>query len=109
MRVPNSRDDDVVSARDTGMLAESQAGPAEHRVDRERHERHEEGADPEDGRDDAAGLGAAGRQRPGRAAYGNSGVSSRSKPKAWGPTSSSPASVWSALGESSAITRTRWP
>ena len=110
------RDDelDVVAAGHAEVLAD-RGERGQHRVDRERHERHEEGgerdelADRERGPDGAAGLGAAGRRRPGGAAHGKSGLKSRSKPKARGPTSSSPASVWSALGESSAITRTRWP
>ena len=110
------RDDelDVVPARHAEVLTDrGQRG--QHRVDRERHERHEERgerdelADPEGRPDGAAGSGAGGRRGPGRAAHGNSGLKSRSKPKARGPTSSSPASVWRALGDSSAITRTRWP
>ena len=110
------RDDelDIVAARHAEVLADCRER-RQHRVDRERHERHEEGGernelgDPEGRLDGAAGLGAAGRRRPGGAAHGKSGLKSRSKPKARGPTSSSPASVWSALGDWSAITRTRWP
>ena len=88
----------------------------QHRVDRERHERHQEGgewnelADPEmAGRTAAPGSASTAAGVPVGAGHGKSGLKSRSKPKARGPTSASPASVRSALGESSAITRTRWP
>ena len=105
---------DVVPAGHPEVLADrGQRG--QHGVDRERHERHQEGGERDELGDQegrpggAAGPVAAGRRGPGGAAHGNSGLKSRSKPKARGPTSSSPASVWRALGDSSAITRTRWP
>ena len=110
------RDDelDVVPARHAEVLTD-RGQRRQHGVDRERHQRHEERgerdelADREGGPDGAAGFGAAGRRGSGGAGHGKSGLKSRSKPKARGPTSSSPASVWRALGDSSAITRTRWP